>query len=104
MSRTINKGPSGSGRRAPDSDQASQALIGSDATKPCATAQAHKLEHALAVQSDRAYIGYVLEVDRAVVALDHDGIEIGQCRSRRLAFAAVTESAIGEKPPHVVGG
>jgi hypothetical protein len=69
--------------------------IGPRNTSPRHAGQVHELDHALAVHSGRACIGYVIQVGRAVVALDHDGIEIGRYESRRLAFAAVTESAIG---------
>ncbi len=86
-------GPGCGNSWAPETDLCDEQPINSKPTARCATAQTpHQLGHAIAVHSGRACIGYVHGVDRAVVALDHDGIEIGKYESRRLAFSAVSEN------------
>jgi hypothetical protein len=65
-------------------------------TMPRQAGQVLHLDHAIAVHSGRACIGFVLEVDHAAIALQQDGIEIGKYESRRRAFAAVSESYIGK--------
>jgi hypothetical protein len=97
MARTIAKGPRGDSRRALELDRVSEALINSKRTPPrIATQTLHQLDHAIALHLGRMCIGFVLEVDRAAIALHQDSIEIGKYESCRLAFAAVSESYIGE--------
>jgi len=98
MARTIAKGPRGGDRRALESDRVSQALIGSEPIWQRAATQAlHHRDRAIAVCSGIRLIGYVPEVDRVAIALEPDGTEIGKYESRRLAFAAVSETHIAEQ-------
>ena len=98
MARTIAKGPRGGDRRALESDRVSQALIGSEPIwRRAATQALHHRDRAIAVCSGTGLVGYVPEVDRATIALDRDGTEIGRYETRRLAFAAVNETHIAEK-------
>jgi hypothetical protein len=63
-----------------------------------AATQAQRLA-AISVCSGTTCIGYVIELDGTAIALDANGITLGQYRDTRTAFRALNVSYLGESRP-----
>ena len=62
---------------------------------PCET----QLSAAISVCSGTTCIGYVIVLDGTAIALDDNGITLGQHRDTRTAFRALSVSYLGECRP-----